>query len=627
MDWSVSNAFSAFSLSLSLSAVELLTSHINIALRVTATQDEAGVQINVGAIAGSGEFQLLVTIEGTIEHLAPEAVTIPPATTTDVTTEIECLWADECTYRYDGEEVRGSGTRFELRLHGVAGLTYTFLTELLAAADGSAPVGTHFSVSIYHQDAVGGGDGAEPIHDAEFALGTWTTAGQTYASLHHCTDDPDHPGNINRVPCGGDENDIGDFRTHPSGSFETLHEFQWPCAATGHYFIEITANCDVPFFADTSRCSQQADGEWQCQDPQDSQCSSRTRVQIDVQDQSTTVIEQTTMTIDDLGVLIPGSETQAEFASMFSIAQHPAIAYVAEIVPVGLGDCTTHPCQHGGICDDMPLSTVDGQPDRKTYRCRCSPSWTGANCDVTIEEEAQMASMFDMNHPIAPGGGGHRRAQGAEPEPEPEPVYAAVTLHARGQTAALATDHLAKAREKYNDRHGVYGPGADTSDGIPLGQPPAPAPIGPQFAVESGPCEVSSAGRCVGRSDYANNEACTIISLSATTLADCPRFDTEAGYDFLTIDGQRYEGTQCPTGLQISSSSTISWASDGSVTRGGWEICAEGDDPCGGGRRALLAAEESSSSKEQEISAMLDKIKHLEQTVADLQLALKTATA
>ena len=63
------------------------------------------------------------------------------------------------------------------------------------------------------------------------------------------------------------------------------------------------------------------------------------------------------------------------------------------------------------------------------------------------------------------------------------------------------------------------------------------------------------------------------------------------------------------------------------MTRGGWEICAEGDDPCGGGRRALLAAEESSSSKEQEISAMLDKIKHLEQTVADLQLALKTATA
>ena len=584
------------------------------------------MQINVESLGGSGEFQLLVTIEGTIEHLAPEAVTIPPATTTDVTAEIECLWADECTYRYDGEEVRGSGTRFELRLHGVAGLTYTFLTELLAAADGSAPVGTQFSFRIYHQDAVGGGDGTEPIHDAEFALGTWTTAGLTYAALHHCTDDPEHPGSLNRVPCGGDENDVGDFRTHPSGSFDTSHEFQWPCAATGNYFIEITANCDVPVFADTSRCLLQADGEWHCNNPRDSQCSSRTRVQIDVQDQSTTVIEQATMTINNPGVLIPGSESQAEFASMFSVAQHPAIAYVAEIVPVGLGDCAVHPCRNAGICDDMPLSTVDGQPNTKTYRCRCPPSWTGLNCDVTVEEEAQLATMFDTHHPATvapPSGGGHRRAQGAEPEPEPGPVYAAVTLHARGQTAALATDHLAKVRERYTN-----GPGGTTSNGIIFGQDPGSAPIGPQFAVQSGPCTVSDAGRCVGRSNYANNEACTIVSLSSTTLADCPRFDTEAGYDFLTIDGQRYEGTQCPEGLQISSSSSISWASDGSVTRGGWEICAMVNDPCSdgcdGGRRAL--AEKISKEEAHAHSMLLDKINRLEKTVADLHVALELAT-
>ena len=38
-----------------------------------ATEDEAGVDVSVEALEGNGEFELDVTIEGTVEHLAPQA--------------------------------------------------------------------------------------------------------------------------------------------------------------------------------------------------------------------------------------------------------------------------------------------------------------------------------------------------------------------------------------------------------------------------------------------------------------------------------------------------------------------------------------------------------------------------
>ena len=73
------------------------------------------------ALEGAGDFELRVTIVGTIEHLAPEAITVPPSTAADVSVAIECEWDDDCTFRYNGQELRGSGSRFELRLHAVAG--------------------------------------------------------------------------------------------------------------------------------------------------------------------------------------------------------------------------------------------------------------------------------------------------------------------------------------------------------------------------------------------------------------------------------------------------------------------------------------------------------------------------
>jgi hypothetical protein len=46
-------------------------------LRWAATNDEVGVDVSVEALDGSGEFDLDITIQSTIEALAPEAITMP----------------------------------------------------------------------------------------------------------------------------------------------------------------------------------------------------------------------------------------------------------------------------------------------------------------------------------------------------------------------------------------------------------------------------------------------------------------------------------------------------------------------------------------------------------------------
>eukprot|EP01045_Picozoa_sp_COSAG04_P047609 COSAG04_NODE_17857_length_457_cov_0.907821_1_plen_106_part_01 len=106
---------------------------------------------------------------------------------------------------------------------------------------------------------------------------------------------------------------------------------------------------------------------------------------------------------------------------------------------MGRGNCLPRPCQNGGDCVEMPLSTVDGVPNSETYRCECPPSWVGLNCDETLEEQAELGELFSVHRNITPVdvGNGHRRAQGAEPEPEPEPPLAAIKVHCRGQTPDL----------------------------------------------------------------------------------------------------------------------------------------------------------------------------------------------
>lgn len=65
----------------------------------------------------------------------------------------------------------------------------------------------------------------------------------------------------------------------------------------------------------------------------------------------------------------------------------------------------------------------------------------------------------------------------------------------------------------------------------------------------------------------------TIEALVAGTLSASAGFSTEVGYDFVTIAGQRYQGTSGPRNAPINRGGTFSWVSDGSVVNSGWTIC------------------------------------------------------
>jgi len=83
---------------------------------------------------------------------------------------------------------------------------------------------------------------------------------------------------------------------------------------------------------------------------------------------------------------------------------------------------------------------------------------------------------------------------------------------------------------------------------------------------------------------YGNSESCS-VNVPANQAISVEAFNTEAGFDFLTVNGQAYSGTgSCSSNscggrsgidysLVTASENAISWRTDGSVTRTGWRIC------------------------------------------------------
>ena len=85
------------------------------------------------------------------------------------------------------------------------------------------------------------------------------------------------------------------------------------------------------------------------------------------------------------------------------------------------------------------------------------------------------------------------------------------------------------------------------------------------------------------RTDYFNNEACTIttppaIRISVTSFAvepcepaeGCPQ--PSCAYDHLTVNGIKYCGSDSPDGV-VTDGSPIVWRTDSSSTMAGWELC------------------------------------------------------
>ena len=99
------------------------------------------------------------------------------------------------------------------------------------------------------------------------------------------------------------------------------------------------------------------------------------------------------------------------------------------------------------------------------------------------------------------------------------------------------------------------------------------------FQVTSGAafCTVDSNG-CVtdGPGYHGSNERCTIRVLRAGRLGTTGMFSTESGFDYLTINGQRYEGSSGPNNVAVAAGSSFTWYSDGSEVRTGWTVCLSG---------------------------------------------------
>ena len=77
-----------------------------------------------------------------------------------------------------------------------------------------------------------------------------------------------------------------------------------------------------------------------------------------------------------------------------------------------------------------------------------------------------------------------------------------------------------------------------------------------------------------GEGQYGNNESCAIQVLQSVSLSTPDGFQTEQGYDILTVNGRAYSGTNGPNNAYAPAGSIITWRSDYSVTYQGFIVCA-----------------------------------------------------
>ena len=72
---------------------------------------------------------------------------------------------------------------------------------------------------------------------------------------------------------------------------------------------------------------------------------------------------------------------------------------------------------------------------------------------------------------------------------------------------------------------------------------------------------------------YGDSEACT-IRVAAAGFVNATQFDTEPGYDHVTIDCTPYSGSNGPNDVRVAAGSTFTWSSDASASDyAGWTIC------------------------------------------------------
>ena len=118
-------------------------------------------------------------------------------------------------------------------------------------------------------------------------------------------------------------------------------------------------------------------------------------------------------------------------------------------------------------------------------------------------------------------------------------------------------------------------------------QPSSPSttrePTGAAFTLRSAnsvsACSVTQDGSCItdgsgADANYNDNERCT-FSVTRDTALYAWRFNTEQGFDFLSISGggPRFSGMQGPEGVSVPAGANVTWSSDYSNTGRGFLVC------------------------------------------------------
>jgi len=102
---------------------------------------------------------------------------------------------------------------------------------------------------------------------------------------------------------------------------------------------------------------------------------------------------------------------------------------------------------------------------------------------------------------------------------------------------------------------------------------PTPAPPPGTWTIDGTGC-VDDGANCITSlnhpGNYGNNQVCNIV-LAGSVGITVSAFDTESGYDTLSMGGSSYSGTSAPPSGTYTG--VISWNSDYSVTRSGWKLC------------------------------------------------------
>ena len=125
--------------------------------------------------------------------------------------------------------------------------------------------------------------------------------------------------------------------------------------------------------------------------------------------------------------------------------------------------------------------------------------------------------------------------------------------------------------------------------------PPSPPLHPPLEGTATGPCVLDLTTNCVCSSNFAATGACDAtnttdgqynssewcqVTFAQPMLLEVHLFDTEAGYDYLTVDpstgGTDYSGTDGPDGVEASE---LSWFSDDLEVRAGFKLCFPNRSP------------------------------------------------